>query len=91
MKLSEIKFHLETIDCAIRRSDNGYIILYENPNTGLPIEELFVFDEREAEKYKAIQTLLYTIMESMGVYYSKHNEFNIEINIVNKEGETIEI
>lgn len=73
----------------IIRSDNGYILKwYEESEDGQQIPHTLVVEESDDEdgELKAAQKMLREVLEYFGIYYSKHNKFNLDISIhKNKE------
>ena len=67
----------------IRHVGNGYICSWwEGKDEGV------VFEEEDVEKGDIVcmVKLLYFVKEHFGIYYSKHNKYNLEIKVVkNKE------
>ena len=85
MTLFELKQFMEgSIVGVITRKDNGWELIYENPNNGEPISEAFTYEE-EKEKYIAGETLLWSILDIIGLPHYKHGQYNIKIEIEEKE------
>ncbi len=78
----ENKWQLE-----IESVSNGYIIKGQSTDLDrVNVVEVIIKPETEEGDLEAMQELLYKIKEYFGVYHSKHNKKNLEINIVeNKE------
>lgn len=73
----------------IEQTDNGWILTYwsEYEDTGLPYssKKVFSYDESiDAEKNEllALKKMLWEVNEQIGVLYSKHNKYNINIEVV---------
>ncbi len=78
----ENKWQLE-----IEGVSNGYIIKGQSTDLdGVNVVEVILKPETEGGDLEAMQKLLYKIKEYFGIYHSKHNKYNLEINIrKNKE------
>ena len=74
----------------IERVTNGYILSYIND---AEIEEKLIFEERETdivdpnnlESVKVFKELVLGLQELLGVYYSKHNQYNFNARIIKTE------
>jgi hypothetical protein len=74
-------------DYAIRiiKSDNGWIcewreeMISESPETVYQTKRM-VFEEEESDlgELKAMKSMLFFIQEHFGVFWSKHNDYNIK-------------
>jgi len=82
----------------VRSVQNGFIISYKdqehNPNVVLnnTIERVYTVDEslsQQAEVF-ALREMFYDIMEVLGVFNSKHNDHNLEINVINRNGKAVD-
>jgi hypothetical protein len=73
----------------IIRSDNGYILKwYEENEDGQQMPHTLVVEESDEEggELEAMRNMLCRVKEHFGVFYSKHNKFNLDISIhKNKE------
>lgn len=82
----------------IETASNGWILIdeYEN-DSGEMIEEKLVFsyddecseDEARKNKILSFMELLYAINEKMGISYSKHKPFNLNIELEKKDSFSI--
>ena len=75
--------------CEITKGLNGYNLIFtEVLDDGTIRNNLQVFEEPDTETgdLKAMQGLLYAVIEYFGVYSSKHNEYNLVVEI-RKENE----
>ena len=82
-----MKYMINKIE--IEQEENGWVLTYwdEYEETGLPYTRKRVFgydDESDPElnKLKALERLYWEINEQIGVPHSKHNKYNINIDIV---------
>jgi hypothetical protein len=82
----------------IRAVQNGYVISYKDPETedgvvlSNTIERVYAIDDslsQQAEVF-ALQPMFYDIMEVLGVYNSKHNDHNLRINVINRNGKPVD-
>lgn len=73
----------------INYAQNGYIISYE-PEDYIPAPKVFEYDDSALSEARTMQKLLWQVMEDMGLTYSKHNEYNVIIKVIDKEGNEIE-
>ena len=83
----------DSIKATILRIDNGYIksTFEEYEDTTEKIKTYVYqikdhYDEEKValEKCHVVRELLYDLLEDIGIYYSKHNLYNVRIDVVNK-------
>jgi len=74
---------------AVERVTNGYICRwYDEDEEGKPFIVSEVFEEIDTpeKELEATRNMLCRVKEHFGVFYSKHNKFNLDISIhKNKE------
>ena len=63
----------------IKQFDNGWSV--ETDNTGVVVEFDDTKEDFSENHAKAIQSLLYNVMEGLGLINSKHNQYRINIEI----------
>jgi len=74
----------------IEEVDNGWVLTYwdEYEDTGLPFSKKMAFSyneqgvDYELDKLKALEQLLWEVNKQVGVLHSKHNKYNINIDVV---------
>jgi hypothetical protein len=68
----------------IEYADNGFLIeLEDEDNEGKKVKRFVVFEEED--ELENMKKLLWYIKEHFGVFYSKHNKQNLEIEVKNNE------
>jgi hypothetical protein len=76
-------------DIKIRRVGNGFIIKTIGEDGEIeeiyPAEHNYSLKGERKEELEKIADFLYTILEELGYYYSKHNKYNISINVKKNE------
>jgi hypothetical protein len=65
----------------IESSQNGYILTGKFNDNDLISKVVIEEKDGEDSELEAMQDLLYAIKEYFGVYYSKHNEKNLVVEI----------
>lgn len=71
----------------IERVNNGYILEGKFNNSDIKTKETIEEIEENEEilsELKAMQKLLWSVQEYFAVFNSKHNKFNMEIRIIDK-------
>lgn len=73
----------------IEKVSNGYILTSDAHDEGYFKKQVIEetqnpFDETNENECKAMQNLLYDIMEELGFFNSKHNQFRLNIEIINQ-------
>ena len=75
----------------IKEADNGWVISYPSNNTEGITTEVVEYpehsDEGDKEYEEAVERLLYRVMQSIGVWGSKHNKYRTFIKVVNQSDE----
>jgi len=73
------------LDCilSVERADNGWL-LRQGPRVEV-VEE----DEggREDAEEQAVRSLLYSIMDMLGLYGSKHNRYRVRVIVVDQQND----
>ncbi len=81
---------------AIESAESGYILWLIRDDEDEPPQRPVVFgyyddcQDYEKEECKAMKLLIYRMMEELGMTYSKHNKFNVTINVTDQNGDVIE-
>jgi hypothetical protein len=75
----------------IERKDNGWVITMpgegEYPRFSSEVYE--DDDETSLEHLKSLQLLLLNVKEALGEYNSKHEEYRLEISVIDQEGKEV--
>lgn len=83
----------DSIKTTILRIDNGFIKSsfndYEDTTDKVKtyvyqIKSNYNEEKATLEKCRVVRELLYDLLEDIGIYYSKHNLYNVRIDVVNK-------
>lgn len=81
------------MDLTIKQADNGFVLSYYDPEIkekrNIAIEDV----DKDVDcitEARLTQKLLWEVMEHFGIFTSKHDEEQLKIIIVNKEGEEVE-
>ena len=73
----------------VQKADNGFFCEWYEENDDKETDcKNVVFEESDKEtgEFACMANLLYFVKEHFGIYYSKHNKYNLEIKVVkNKE------
>lgn len=90
----------DSIKATILRIDNGYIKStfeeYEDTTKKVKtyvyqIKDHFNEEKTALEKCRVVRELLYDLLEDIGIIYSKHNLYNVRIDVVNKNNRIVKI
>jgi hypothetical protein len=76
----------------IIKAENGYICeWYEELDDGHLVKKQHVIEELDCEycDLQAMRDLLYFVKERFGLYHSKHNRFNLYVEIKDEEQEQV--
>lgn len=68
----------------VSRADNGYILKYRNDNGAISVD---VVEEEDSQfgELEACRQMLLIVKEYFGIYYSDHNEINLNIEVKKNE------
>jgi hypothetical protein len=70
----------------IRKVQNGYICEYHDETIdGYPMLKKLVFEEKTDEDLQTMKEVLWFIKEYFGIFYSKHNEQNLDISVLGEQ------
>lgn len=75
----------------IEKVDNGYVLTGQFGDAETITKKIIEEKSNEnLDELKSMQFLLWEIQEYFGIYNSKHNDYRLEIVVVDKEGKEIE-
>ena len=77
----------------IERKDNGWVITRPSEGECARVRsEVYEDDDDETslEHLKSLQLLLLNVKEALGEYNSKHNQYRLEIRVIDQEGKEVE-
>ena len=73
----------------IKKVNNGFIVEYTGDKQPDVYETRHEDTKTGKEDLTSIKYMLYDILEHFAIFYSDHNEYNIRIDIVDKNGKAI--